>query len=415
MNETKTVTIRSGLLDGITAVVARLNKRAAKLGVDPVVLTSGNERRIEKTHGEGKPSTFPLWLDVTLSLNIPKLADWSFVATLQHTPTGNLLLTVPRAKDATVLDLSAYRTCAPKCDHCTLQRNRNDTYIVQHTDGTLKQVGKQCLVDFTGYGKTPEAVASFAEWLSSVLELIKSAGSGGDGDNDRDSCGGDGCRQDDGFGLATYLAFVVACSNKWGFRTGKQAEETQSESTKNTALCAMFPPIGKPSIIKPTEDDQSFANDARQWAAAIVPNNDFEHNLVVVASNDVLIPKNAGIAAFLIEAFRRHLGMVAKRNALAPSVHFGTVGERIRGLKLTYLGNSSFDSNFGTCFIHRFRTENGSDVIWKTGTGDIATEGEVVTVDASVKSHGDYKGRAQTVLTRVKALENKVLGATPSV
>ena len=413
MNETKTVTIRSGLLDGIAAVVARLNKRAEKLGVPPVVLTSGNERRIEQTHGEGKPSTFPLWLDVTLTLNIPKLADWSFVATLQHTATGNLLLTVPRAADAPVLDLSAYRTCAPKCDHCTLQRNRNDTYVVQHTDGTLKQVGKQCLVDFTGYGKTPEAVASFAEWLSSVLELIKAAGSGeGDSDSDRD---GGGSYRDDGFGLATYLSFVVACSNKWGFRTSKQADEQNCESTKNTAISAMFPPVGKSSSFPaPTEDDITFAINARQWACAIVPKNDFEHNLVTVATNDVLIMKNTGIAAFLIEAYRRHLGMVAKSKSLAPSTHFGTVGERLRNLKLVYLGSSSFDSNFGTCFIHRFRTESGQDVIWKTGTGDIATEGDVVTVNASVKSHGDYKGRLQTVLTRVKTVENKVLGATPA-
>jgi hypothetical protein len=57
-----------------------------------------------------------------------------------------------------------------------------------------------------------------------------------------------------------------------------------------------------------------------------------------------------------------------------------------------------------TTFIHRFVTVDGSDAIWMTSNNGDFTPGDTLCVDASVKKHGDYKGRLQTVLTRVKVL-----------
>lgn len=401
--ETKTVTVRKSLIGLITSVVSRLNRRAARLGVDPIEMTFSESRILvfkdEITAVEKAVEV----LDVTLSLNVPKLADWTFLATIQHLEGGNLLLTVPSAE---ATDLSAYRTCAPNCQHCNKPRIRKDTYVVRHLDGTMKQVGKDCLANFTGYGKTAEQAADYAEWLSKFLEFLRNP-AGGDGDDDEGGYGGAA----EGVGLISFLSHVVAVSRIHGFRTRKQAEAEMSSSTKDDALFNMNPPSRlsykeRERLIVPTDEDRDFALAARGWAATIEPKSDFDHNLKVIASADGVLFRNTGIAAYLIAAYRKHLGVEAERKARPESKHFGEPKVRLRKLVLTYRGNFAFDSIYGTTFIHRFVTEDGSDAIWKTGDNRSEfVEGKAVRVDATVKSHGDYKGRPQTVLTRMKIVE----------
>jgi hypothetical protein len=401
--ETKTFSIRTELLGKVTSVVDRLNRRAAKLGVDPIVLmkTGPSLRPVEVADNGEKTTIFVEFFDMTLTLNIPKLADWSFVATIQHMEGGNLLLTAPRPEAAPELDLSAYRTCAPSCCHCNLERNRSDTYLVQHLDGTLKQVGKNCLASFTGFGKSPEQAAAMAEWLSAVAVFFGDP-SGGDSEGGEGGGGG----RSAGVSLDRFLSFVVAVSKKHGFRTRKQAEAMMTSSTKDDAIYNMEPPVNVSSskLIHPDDSDMAFGKEARVWAAGIEVKGDFDHNLKVIASADGVLYRNLGIAAYLVEAYRRHLGQVTERTSRPVSAHFGTEGERLRKLVLTYKGNYSFDSQYGTTFIHRFVTAEGSDVVWKTGTQALCTEGEAITVDATVKKHGDYKGRLQTELSRVKVV-----------
>ena len=166
----------------------------------------------------------------------------------------------------------------------------------------------------------------------------------------------------------------------------------------------MEPPRGAKDLITPTDEDRAFAVAARAWAGAIEPKSDFDHNLRVIAGADGVLYRNLGIAAYLVEAYRKHLGIAAERKSRPDSKHFGTVGVRIRKLALTYRGNYSFDSQYGTTFIHRFVTEDGSDAVWMTGSSSLCAEGETITVDATVKAHDEYKGRPQTKLTRVKIL-----------
>ena len=399
MNETKTFTIRTELLNKVTAVIDRLNRRAAKLGVDPIAVSkTAPELREIKDQITGKGVWHEV-TEVTISLNVPKLADWYFVAVIQHMEGGNLLLTVPGT--GFIGDLSHYRTCAPTCEHCNLERSRSDTYVVKHeVTGAFKQVGKNCLASFTGFGKSPEQAAAMAEWLSSVASFLGDPA----GDNEERE-GGLGGGRAQGISLNTFLAYVVAVSKVHGFRTRKQAEVQMTSSTKDDAIYNMEPGPSVKNPIRPDDSDLEFALAARAWAGGRETASDFDHNLKVIASADGVLYRNLGIAAYIVEAYRKHLGMVAERAARPDSKHFGTVGERLRKLVLTYKGNHSFDSQYGTTFIHRFITADGSDAVWMTGSSAPCTEGESITVDATVKSHDDYKGRAQTKLTRVKELQ----------
>ncbi len=398
--ETKTAIVRKALVHKITVIIDRLNRRAVKLGVPPIVYEVGMSRvELIKDTASGEEFAAEV-CTVTFTLNIPQLADWEFVCTIQHLDGVNLLMTVPGKES---VDLISFRTCAPGCSHCNLYRNRSDTYVVRNvTTGELKQVGKNCLADFTGYGKSPEDAAAYAEWLTSLSSFFSDVSSG-DGDFDSEGyCG----EKREGFGLDRFLSYVTACSRLHGFRSGKQAQETQCNSTKQDALYHMEPPQGARlgKLINPTEEDCQFAKQAREWAAGLNPISDFDHNLKAIANLDGCLYRNAGIAAYIVQAYRKYLGEEAKRKSLPVSKHFGAEKERLRGIKLIYLGNASFDSQFGITFIHRFRTMEGSDAIWKTGDCGSFTEGETYSVDATVKSHGNYKGRDQTVINRVKVL-----------
>lgn len=402
--ETKTYSIRTDLIGKVEARVDRLNRRAARLGVAPVTLVISEPSLKEVPAGmernsDGVRVEKSVWLnfsDVTISLNIPKLADWSFVCTIQHTDAGNLLLTVPGVEKLG-LNLIDFRTCPATCQHCNQPRIRKDTYVVRHVSGELKQVGKDCIASFTGFCGTPAQAAAQAEWLSDCLSMLEEPC------GEDESEGGYGGGSPEGVSLDRFLSFVVVCSEKHGFRTRKQADIEGKSSTKDDALCNMEPPKGaRGPFLSPTDEHRAFAKEARNWAANLDVKNDFDHNLKTVASSDGVLYRNLGIAAYIIEAFRRNLGEAVARAARAESRHFGAEKERLRALKLTYKGNYSFDSAYGVTFIHRFITEDGSDAIWKTGTEPLCKEGETVTVDATVKKHGDYKGRLQTELTRVK-------------
>ncbi len=399
--ETKSFVIATDRLSALENKVALLNRRAAKLALSPVVFTKSAPRLVELSIKRGNRKPELVWVevvDVTLSLEVPKLAGWRFVCTIQHLPEGNILCKVP-GNDAA--DLAEYRQGPARCSHCKLPRDRKDTYVVVNEVGALRQVGKSCLADFTGAGTTPEALAQTAEWLTTAAELFDTPDESNlDADDDGGTCGSSG------ISLDLFLGFVVAVSDKLGFVTRKQADERLCQSTAATALdCAEGPAAGEEPIVRePSTQDIEFAKAARAFAAAIVPASDFDHNLRTVALSDGVLYRNLGIAAYIVQHYRKHLTVQAEAKApAAPSEYFGQVGERLRKVSLTYLGCASFDSQYGTTFIHRF--QSGANIaIWKTSNDGGFEVGETVTVDATVKEHTVWRDIRQTALTRVKVL-----------
>lgn len=77
---------------------------------------------------------------------------------------------------------------------------------------------------------------------------------------------------------------------------------------------------------------------------------------------------------------------------------FGDVGERYNDMKLTVKFIHGFDSDFGYTFIHKMEDEKGNQFTWFTGK--CLEKDKTYTMNATVKSHDEYKGTKQTVLTR---------------
>lgn len=85
-----------------------------------------------------------------------------------------------------------------------------------------------------------------------------------------------------------------------------------------------------------------------------------------------------------------------------------------------YVGRSYSYYDDGTRHIYTLRDEDGNCIVWKTsqpmGMWDEddrwvdADEGDTVTMRATVKEHGEYKGTKQTVITRPKIAEIRKVG-----
>jgi hypothetical protein len=108
----------------------------------------------------------------------------------------------------------------------------------------------------------------------------------------------------------------------------------------------------------PTEAAVKLAEQAREWVlseygealpdsgydaiksallhAARPELNDFEHNLLVVAKGEFCERRTFGIAAYIVEAYRKAHNMLPERKKpTSVSHHFGTVGQRFPKLEVT--------------------------------------------------------------------------------
>lgn len=399
-----------GLLQGR---LEKLNRRARRLGVPPVTVKQVTPWVPEEKTPEFGSPYFVDYADFEVSVTIPRLNGFTFLATLEHTDAGNLIKTTPNLPEGT--DLSAYRTCKPNCDHCNKTRNRADTYVVEG-NGKRMQVGSNCLADVLGLGITPAQAAEWAAWIQNVEMTL------GGSEDDWDREGGYSFRCDE-IPLVAFLATVSALVRVDGYRSRKYVEASGGRST-TTASDAWFhldPPRGltrrdRDELAKkygsfpicPTEDDRKEAEEAIAWAAAVEPRSDFDWNLKTVSSSEMLNVWNGGIAAYIVAAYRRHLEKEVERKAkqagLPSSEHVGEIGKRIKNTKIKYIATPfAGENDFGNFFIHRFTDEHGNELVWKTSTSmESEQPGTEFTAAFTPKSHGEFNGRKQTTVSRVK-------------
>lgn len=416
---TKTIYhIPEGNLSRLRSEIAKLNRRAVKLGVDIIdIRETGNVESVEnKDEVTGLVTSVTRIIEIELTGATPKFAGWTLAATLEHTPEGNIIRTVPGIP----VSLMAFKDCKPACEHCNLARNRKDTYLVTHDDGAVKQVGHDCIRDFLGH-KCPQHLADMAELLFSAGELC-GASEGGEGN------GGLG---DKAIFARTFMAYCARAIRQYGYVSRKAMEEAEmsgrggNPSTKNTVLVWMFPPketaprrrIAERDCLPgetwpvPDSADEGLVDIAREHIvnklSAKCDLNEFENNILICAKLEALEIRTCGIAAYVVEYYRRDVEQAAERTrklANTNNTHFGEIGKRYKGVSLTYVGCSSFDSAYGVCYIHRFDNEAGQRLVWKTGTGLGLSDGTKVTATFTVKEHGEYKGYTQTKISRVTGI-----------
>lgn len=427
----QTYLIPSNNLHPLREGIAKLNKRCRKLGVPEITCSAQvdhvrigvardgkrvgwyTEEQFAKCSG-GIVDTGERreWYAVEVSGQSPVISGWTFVATLEPLSledgsVENLVSNLPGEKCPV-----EFRGAIGRCDHCNAARRRKETFVVRSGD-EYKCVGRQCLKDFLGYHADPHTLASVAETLASLTTLCESAG---------DVEGFGGGSGEPTWSIEAFLTLTAAAIAKRGWLSKGAARDRDDlqNATANIVLDVLTPPSPTAPYevraawkelvaqLTPTEQSKATAEASIQWALDLNPREDEDYlaNVKLIARHGLVTRKTSGVAASIVPAYLRAVEEEVKRTQraqLPPSNHVGTVGQREKGpVKVRCVGLTSHTGAFGTTGIHKLVDEAGNDLTWFASEGaEWIAQGNEAHISYTVKKHDEFRGRKQTVVTRV--------------
>lgn len=433
--------------------IEKLNRRAAKLGCEPIVLNktfdhlayeamqpdaNGHEpRRVwisEHNWDANQASMLPAtktgrvmeFFAITVEGQSPSLNGWHFIATLEPIQMDeggqtNLIQTVPGKTCPT-----EYRNLIGRCDHCGADRKRKQTFVLLHDDGTYKCVGRQCIKDFLGFHADPGALAGQAEWLGNVGSALEAATEWESDDFDF----GGGSRGEQAWSLDNFLAWTSGMIDAYGWLGRGKAYEKDLPMSLTTASKVVFV-LSRPHPMEgaatkrereemrakanPTDAHKAKAEAAIEWARNVpeaeLNGNDYLANLNTIARAGYVTMKFDGVAASLMVAYDRAMEIETKRKApRPPSKHVGVIGKR-QEMTVKCLKVYSNETDWGITGIHKLVDLEGNDLVWfASESSEWLKEGHTYRVKATPKKHDDYQGRPQTVVNRLTVLLGIVEG-----
>ena len=403
----------------------RLKKLAKKAGVE-VQYVAGTtpvyrKARVTKTRKDawGGVETYTVLEVDTRQLlecrritvgSMPKHNGHTFIGKIVHTEAGNMLAMAPAFQSMSIPP--EWREAKPTCDHCNTKRSRKDTFIIQTPQGSIQRVGRNCLADFLK--EDPSSLVALAAFEDELRRCMEE-------DPDSDGCWGGGCRWT--IGVWHYLTCAFASVEQKGF-VKSDCQVDGCCPTKSDAMFLAEPaPKGndRQSVAmredwkkrQPTELHEVETIGALLWieeeVKKVAAHNDYVWNLNVALQQRGIERNNMGLVASLPAAYARHLGREAElrreregQKELPASKHVGTKGERLQ-LEVIVTGIHGYVSSMGEAkSVVKARTLDGSDLVTFTGGKHPPMEdiGKTFKVKGTVKDHNDFKGRAQTVLSR---------------
>jgi len=389
--------------------IAKLNKKAVKLGCAAITVSILQEFEVTKKVNDVNRSQ--KFFELTVSGTAPKIDGWEFIAVVQQmsdeggNSLGNILRAVPGASCEVPIQ---YRSADSHCDHCNVNRRRNDTFILHSYCGETKQVGRQCLRDFLGH-TSPETLCAIAQMLLDAEDFAS--------DSER---GAFGAGQHTEHFQAEEILALAACSVRLnGWRSNATASAFGSLSTSgevsnwiNSDSKAQSK-WEKPLLA--TDEDKQTAHEVAEWLSTLGSRtelNDYMYNLSVLGQGASFTTKNFGLACSAIPTYLREMEKEINRRKRfesdAASQYVGTPGERSK-FTLTLVFTRDCESQFGVSYMYKFKDEDGNILVWfasnvffNDALGADINIGDTVVVDARVKSHEMYQEVRQTLITRCK-------------
>ena len=358
-------------LPAVRAQIARLARRAERLGTAPLTL-----REIGECDGEH--------VYVALEGEPPTLAGWTVAAVIDHRPPVPAVRVVCSAVPR--LDLRRFRE--PRCDHCLRRRRRVETFVVWHAaTERVRQVGSGCLREFVG-GADVERVCRQAEYVLLARQSLRDAA----GEPGRADAGAEGVP------LERFAEHAAMALRAGGWVSRERARRSGRAASADVALRSLDTTPDAPGAA-----DVALARGAVLWArellAAQVRLSGFERDAVAVTRLGRLVTaRERGLVCALVAVYRRrrarsrHLGrpggwldvvVVVERIAERPSIKHGTVRR------------------------HDLVDVAGNRLVWWQTRGAALPLGQAVHLRGRVERHTDIRGAEVTVLARCRPLDRR--------
>lgn len=379
--------------------IEQLQGRAVKRGFTGSITVTG-EREVRDNNGfypDLPDSAQVVVVRTSIVGTSPSYEGWSFLASLTQLATkdgGAWTVNTPPGVQANI-DRSTLRDGA--CDHCnTVRPTRRKLYLVRHeATGEVKQVGSTCIKDFLGWSTMPV-------WIDPEAAS---------------SCIVSGNRGESRFESRWVFMLALACAATTG---GFVARSSYSDSPATADLMSNYLfSRGKDAADLRAGVEVHFAQadaDVDHMLDVVSgaledQTSDFAQNMRAVVSAIDLGARQFGLAAAALSVFSKATTeAVAVEPAVAtPRVWVGDPDSKdkvtIAGVVTTAL---TLDGYMPGSTKLMLVVDDGLHVI-KTFTtaawSDDVDKGDKVTLVGTVKSHDEYRGVKQTVLTRCKLLD----------
>lgn len=388
-----------------TAKLAKINARAAKNGLEGQYTWTFGEERHTPVYDEtdvrmvinGVPHT---WIhgpvpcaivgfkhehELVVFGDAPKLEGWKFVASL--TWDGGALITRCTPGFEGRIDDSQIRPGA--CDHCNLDRQRYDCYLLEAEDGHRVQVGSSCIKDFLGHEFRP-SMLSYSDDLDNLFQEVSGGG-----------------HADLTAPALIVLGWAASISSQTGWVSRAKAEEWGTTASGGVIQECLFG-TGKladksRALYQPTEDHHAEAVKVLSWALALEPgNSEYLANVKRVATLEWVSFRNVAILGSAVASFWREHNERIEREAQPVSQFVGEQKQRLV-LELTVRGETCIDGDYGVTHLYTLTDTTGNVFKWFSSRNQNWERGQEVRVKATVKGHETYKDVRQTVITRCAA------------
>lgn len=307
--------------------------------------------------------------------------------------------------------IKQYKDTDFHCDHCHKKVHRNSVVILEHNNGERKVVGTSCVKEFTS-GLDGNLIAEVNDYMN-ILKM-------------RDSelrCLMQGEDNVDVFfeshGVRTYnVVDIVSAAkrtiDKYGF---------EPSGSMNATWKFIMDEYDRTKI-------ENEAVDAVEWIKSLsedeATKSSYLFNLKQIIDAGYCTARHFGFLASLIPSYRKSEYkrlLDLKKNNGKVSEYVGNVGDKI-SIKVKYVNTYSYDTSFGSSYIHLFMDDNGNIFKWSTNSGLEFTvkdthsnysqwyhldKGATIQLTGKIKDHSEYRNQKQTVLTRCKyeVLESK--------
>jgi len=395
--------------------IARVTRKAKKIGASSELGYAVVGERIDPVLDEARRPTgkVKVYKIVELSGSAPRVAGYQFVARVTHMGALNM---VARAPDMYGLELPrSIRTDAPTCEHCHLDRRRNETFVLREAKtGKLIRVGRQCLRDFLGTADLAEALS-----LWSVIDTLTEAEQS-EGDEEKE-VGWGGARHYDALDDFVSRSFRAIEVSGWVSATAAREDSSKVPTVAMVHFGMAKAPSQADSYkhwvqLQPTPESRELAKTAIEWAKSLEPTSDYEFNLKALAEAGYVPPRGDGVAASMAFAYKKHIGDIEQKKIEAQrpvSRFFGEPGNRyLRHVTIERV--SPVEGIYGTTYIVLAVDDDGNRLKWFSsrrvlhpgpGAARPIDSGDALWMLFAVKKHEVYRDKRETTITRAEVFE----------
>ena len=388
-------------LEKIEKLINKVNKKGASMTIT-YNLDEAYMKKCEYTTNDGHKCEFYAEC-VLVDINGEyKQNGWKFIATIEHTPYGNIIRCVD-SNYATSIPVK-YLTSKPYCEHCNTIRYRKDTYLVYNEEhNEFKQVGKSCLLDFTK-GLTPELCNA----IGNVLKVVE------DTDIAEDEflkmcLGSHLC----GYASSRIKQIAYALVKQYGY-----VKSSERESTYSRMLAILS---NKETIEESYYPSDSCLEEMDKYAKELVEsntNNDFLRNASLSWLLEYPSSRDFCLIASFVSVYLKHLHQLTlEKTSKETTSYVGNIGDRItidNIQSLKYLYTKSFKVSYyntSVSFVYSLVDSNGNTYICPLQESGL-DHTVVDSIVGTVKDHSEYRGVKQTILSRCKITKKPVEKST---